>query len=126
MANEILYAGQERRRSEAKGIKWLGLTLLSWTVGYGHGYRIFYSVGWLLGFIVIGAIVVRRDSAGQTKGMLWCLFYSFDMILPLVRLEKRNYEINLDNLARRYFYVHILIGYLLASFVLAGLSGLTK
>ena len=52
--------------------------------------------------------------------------YSFDMLLPIIRLRDRHYQIDLQTWARYYFYAHKIIGFAIASFLIAGLSGLTK
>ena len=55
------------------------------------------------------------------------LAYSFDMLLPLVKLRERHYEIKIIPwFPRNYFYVHKIFGYVLGLFLLAGLSGLTR
>ena len=52
--------------------------------------------------------------------------YSFDMLLPIIRLRESHYQVDLTTWARYYFYFHKIMGYVLASFLLAGLAGLTK
>jgi hypothetical protein len=52
--------------------------------------------------------------------------YSFDQFLPLIRLSEKNYEISVANRWRYYFYIHKLAGWILGSFILAGLAGVTK
>jgi hypothetical protein len=52
--------------------------------------------------------------------------YSFDMLLPIIQLRPSHYDIDLKGRARYYFYVHKIIGWALASFLVAGLAGLTK
>jgi hypothetical protein len=125
-ANKTLRAGQERGREEAEGIRWLWLTLLKWVIGYGYGYGNFYSLLWVAVFVVIGSLVLKFNTTARVRGIWWRTFYSFDMILPLIRLDERNYKIALEGFARFYFYIHITIGYLLATFFVAGISGLTK
>jgi hypothetical protein len=125
-ANKTLRAGQERGREEAEGIGWLWLTLLKWVIGYGYGYGNFYSLLWVAVFVGIGSLVLKFNTTGRVRGIWWRTFYSLDMILPLIRLDERNYKIALEGFARFYFYIHISIGYLLATFFVAGISGLTK
>lgn len=43
-----------------------------------------------------------------------------------MRLDDGNYSLQLHGAARNYIYLHTLVGYVLASFVLAGLAGLTE
>ena len=54
------------------------------------------------------------------------LFYSLDMLLPIVQLETYHADIVLSGIAKYYFYFQKLMGWVLASFIIAGLSGLTK
>ena len=58
--------------------------------------------------------------------MPWGISYSFDMLLPIVRLRDQHYSVDLEGWPRYYFYVHKIVGWALASFLVAGLSGLTK
>ncbi len=57
-ANAILYAARERRRGEAwskvddygqarerNWLRWLGMSMLKWTIGYGFGGRYFRVLG---------------------------------------------------------------------------------
>ncbi len=43
MADDVLYAGRERERKEAweggDKLRWFGLSMLNWTIGYGIGHR---------------------------------------------------------------------------------------
>jgi hypothetical protein len=55
--------------------------------------------------------------------------YSVDMLLPIIKLRECHYDIDFEGQfrpARYYFYFHKFMGYVLASFLVAGLSGLTK
>ena len=53
-------------------------------------------------------------------------WYSLDLLLPIIQLRPKHYEIDLQGSVRYYFYFHQIMGYVLASFLIAGLSGLTK
>jgi hypothetical protein len=52
--------------------------------------------------------------------------YSLDMLLPIMKLREGHADIDLKGWARYWFYLDKLMGYVLASFLIAGLSGLTK
>ena len=65
-----------------------------------------------------------QDVAHRMK--CWGLWYSLDMLLPIIELDKSHYGIPLEGWVRVYFYVHKIFGYVLASFLIAGLLGLTK
>jgi uncharacterized protein YjbI with pentapeptide repeats len=123
--NEILFAGKERERTEttrACGNK-VWLTLQKLLIGYG--YRIQYSIYWVLLFIVLGVVVLKLS--GQGFPGLWDnLFYSTDMLMPILDLDKQFSDLNVIGWAKYYFYIHKTIGFILGSFIVAGLSGLTK
>jgi hypothetical protein len=124
LATAIRYAGRERERSEAKAGTWAWLTVFKWIIGYGHYPE--RSILWALGLVAVGAIVLRISGEGPRNGMPYGLGYSFDILLPIIRLRDKHYAIDLKTWARYYFYVHRIMGFLLASFLLAGVSGLTK
>ena len=124
LATAIRYAGRERERSEATGGTWAWLTVLKWMIGYGyHPER---SILWALVLVAVGAIVLRISGEGPRNEMPYGLAYSFDILLPIIRLRDKHDTIDLKNWARYYFYVHRIMGFLLASFLIAGVSGLTK
>jgi hypothetical protein len=127
-ADAVLYAGKEReRRAAGWGTrKWWGMSLLNWTIGYGYGYRYFRSLIWVLGITFLGAIILGTTLAGPDFTLLRRLAYSFDLLLPIVELDKRHSLEAIDGWARYYFYVHELLGYVLGSFIVAGLAGITK
>jgi hypothetical protein len=52
--------------------------------------------------------------------------YSLDQLLPIVQLDKAFDEIRLESWTKYYFYAHKLVGWALASFLVAGLAGLTQ
>ncbi len=140
-ANDILFAGKDRERTEARASKrgkYIGLCLLKWTIGYGYGYRYFFSLLWVLGLTVIGTCVLASlpdssfpnpEDAQQTLGMLKALgpkiAFSVDKLLPIIHLDDR-FKLTFGGWQVYYFYFHELMGYLLGSFVVAGLSGITK
>lgn len=125
-ANEILYAGRERERMETglslRSKLWLSLM----KIFIGYGYRLHYSIYWVLLFVVLGVVALQFSGQGFAGGLRDDFFYSVDMLLPIVDLDKRFSELNVIGWAKYYFYIHKTMGYILASFIIAGLSGLTK
>ena len=100
------------------------LSLLAQKVFIGYGHRVYYSLGWITALIVAGWIVARATipvSNGADRLGFW---YSLDRLLPIIELSKEHYAIDLPRRPRIYFYFHTMMGYLLATFLLAGLSGL--
>jgi len=76
--------------------------------------------------VAIGALVFRRTEEARKNRMPYGIAYSVDMLLPIIKLRERHYDIDLPGWPRYYFYFHKIMGYVLASFLIAGLSGLTR
>jgi uncharacterized protein YjbI with pentapeptide repeats len=123
-AEEVLYTGRNRELGEATGLELLWLLLLKALIGFGH--RIHYALFWFFSFVCTGAIVLRLTGQGSRYMMPYGLSYSFDMLLPIVDLREHHKEVELSGFAKYYFYFHKIMGFILVSFILAGLAGLTK
>jgi uncharacterized protein YjbI with pentapeptide repeats len=125
LATTIRYAGRQRERHEERSwISWGVLLSLEGLIGFG--YYPLRALIWVAVFVVLGVVVLRVTGEGPRNKMPWGISYSFDLLLPIIRLRDSHYEIDLKGPARYYFYVHKIMGYLLASFLIAGVSGLTK
>jgi len=125
-AKQILYASWAREHSETTSwLSWIWLTLKWLFIGYG--YAIHYSLYWIVVLIILGVTVLRVSGQSAAMGMRYYgIAYSVDMLLPVIELRKHHSDIDLDGWVRGYFYIHKVFGYVLASFLIAGLSGLTK
>lgn len=143
-ANRILYAGRERARKSAwsplrplknvRGIpRWLGLGLLKVSIGYGIGYRFFYALFWVLlltalGVYTLGGETVGAPGAEAVRLTSWVdkAVYSFDQLLPIIELNHNFSDVALPESVEHYFYWHRLLGFLLGTFIAAGVAGLTQ
>ena len=125
-SNHILYAAKEREREDSSFPRRLGLEVLKWSIGYGIGIGYFISLIWVILFVRLGVGFLRWSGYDKNHGIPLGHWYSLDMLLPIIRLRERHYEIDLRQPARGYFYIHKIIGYLLAFVIVAGLSGLIK
>jgi hypothetical protein len=123
-ATAILYAGKKQERQTASGLNWAWLTLLNYSIGFG--YHLEFAFYWAVGFVLLGWAVLYATGQRTKYGMTLGLAYSFDMLLPLVQLRKKHYEIDLDPWPQRYFFAHKTVGVILSSFIVAGITGLTK
>jgi len=131
-ANRILYENRKRARTEAwrKGeySRWLGSSLLNWTIGYGLGARYFRALLWVIALTVTGAFILHfsgQPANGLDSGLAAKAVYSLDQILPIVEFEKYN-NVKLTGGVAYYFYMQKLFGWVLGSFLIAGLAGLTQ
>ncbi len=124
LANDVLFASKEAERNSSVRWQWWLLTMQRYIIGYGYEYRfVLFSTSI---FIIVGYFMIWANAEGKKHSKAWRLVYSVDMLLPILQLEKTNYDIHLNGCARYYFYFHKAAGYLLASFLIAGISGLTK
>jgi hypothetical protein len=140
-ADEVLYAGKQRERARSSFLSSIGLTL-SWLF-IGYGYYKFNSAYWAFGLLIAGALLLWLSGEGWRisrhykgpwwgypphgrLGLIYGLFYSFDLLLPIIRLREKHYQTDLNGWVRYYFYFHKIMGYVLASFLIAGFAGLTK
>jgi len=123
-AKDVLYEGKNRELEAAGYPEKLLLALQCALIGYG--YRLDRTWWWVTGLVLLGAIMLRLSGQGLRHNMPFGIAYSFDMLLPIVRLRDAHYKVDLTGWARYYFYFHKVMGYVLASFLIAGLAGLTK
>jgi hypothetical protein len=129
-ANTILYAGKQRELQEAwkKGNFWraFGLQWLKWTIGFGLGYRFFRAVYWVLLLTLIGVLALQYSPTNLGLTFPAQFAFSLDQLLPIIKLDESHADISLSGWPCYYFYVHKIMGYILASFVVAGLAGVTR
>lgn len=136
-AEEILYRSKDRELARATEdgsyFDVIGLYSLKYIIGYGIGSRIFIVIFWVFGFTIIGITVLLASQTARRKGIIWCAGASLDHLLPIVELNKEFGDFfndptrkDLKSWQIAYFSIHTLIGYLLASFLVVGLSGLTQ
>ena len=138
-ANDLLYAGRERARAEAwkkregKPREWrrsIGMSLLQYTIGYGLGARYFRALWWVGGLTIIGFSLLWTYLPEADQEVFTLLGASFERLLPLAEFDESHKDlfdqISLPGWVWFYFYVHKLAGYVLASFLIAGLAGLTQ
>jgi len=130
-ANDVRYAGKERERNERVRFSksWWAMSLLNWTIGYGYGARYFRSLYWVSALTVVGAGVYVSSISAMPMNLSMVassLVYSLDMLLPIVTLNESHKLDQLSHGYAYYFYLHKVMGYVLASFLIAGLSGLSK
>jgi hypothetical protein len=124
-ATAVRYSAREDERSHAASWRWLGLTILKYFIGYGYYLQCAFVP--VIVFLIMGVFVMRVSGEDKrTKLPPFAVAYTFDMLLPIVRLRDSHYSIDLKGWAQYYFYVHKVMGYVLASVLIAAVAGLTK
>ncbi len=133
LATEVIIAKMDKKREHEVGntLTWLKLSALKFIINYGYGYS--YSLVWVLILVASGFFFIRLEQSRkgakdeQLDDMLEQVFYSINMLLPIIQLNKRHENIEHDiSVVRIYFYVHKIMGYVLAMIIVAGLSGMIK
>lgn len=123
LANTVLFDEKEAERSSSHGLQWVLLTMQLCLIGYGYKYSIVFISTFII--IIVGFLMIRYVER-RKESKSWCIIYSIDMLLPVLQLEKSNYDITLESLAKYWFYFQKTAGFILASFVIAGITGITK
>jgi hypothetical protein len=113
--------------------------------GYGIGLYTFRVLWWVLGLTVLGAVVLWHSPYARSRGALWRLGASLHRLLPIVELNKEfkdffdnapptypgappNFDRvppNLNRFQVAFFSWIALMGWILAFFLAAAMSGLT-
>jgi len=123
-SREVLFAAREGERKQASwptsSLKFLSLILI------GHTHRLHYIFIWIGLLVVAGAIVIHQSGEAQRLSLGTGIAFSFDRLIPLIKLEEGHYKVTLKPWVRNYFYVHQIMGYVLGSFVVAWVSGILK
>jgi hypothetical protein len=148
---DLLYAARERQRRKAwsnvddydkpknrEYLRVLGLQALRLTIGYGLGYRYVYLLVWIIVFTLLGAFVLTGLSTPSSLDWLQACFASVDQLLPIITLDKAHDVLIFGDLTanppidaqsygvRIYFYVQKIVGWVLGTFLVAALAGLTQ
>ena len=98
-----------------------GLWLL---MGYGYDLsRIWIPIGALL---LAGMAVLKRSGEAENHKLGSGFWFSFDLLLPLVKLREDHYHVPLKPSVQQYFYFHRIMGYVLATFLAGALQHLAK
>ena len=122
-ADRILYAGRERERLGSSGLDYLWQSVLKIVIGYG--YRVWLAVVWLVELWLIGALVQWTRPAARNNNVGQLLLYSFEMLLPVIRLRGQSREFR-SGLQDIWFHIQSVLSLVLTAFLAAGLAGLTK
>ena len=142
IADDLLYLNRDIQRADTNTTRfeWWRLSFLKWFYGYGYGRHSFWALFRITMILLASGLLViyiyitvrnrkieEHDEDIIISGLRDSLWYSVDMLLPIIELRKKHYELELETKpVRYYFHFHQIMGYLLIFFVIAGLTGLTK
>ena len=136
--------GQPKRR---EWLRALGLYTMRETIGYGLGNRYFRVLEWVVFSTLVGTNVLiylgshsleQPITFASLHQLLPIIFASLDQLLPIITLDEAHDVLIFGDRAATpkvgpqpycvlvYFYLHMMFGWILGSFLVAGLSGLTQ
>jgi hypothetical protein len=109
------------------------MTALRLAIGYGIGRGYANALVCVIAATLVGAAVLSASPEAAARGWAWMFGASLDQMLPIVELNKEFGEFFNDPARKRlgdwqlaYFAFQSLLGYVLGSFVVAGIAGLTQ
>ena len=130
LAADVGYAGRDRELAHSlANCEFLNAIYLGFSkILIGYGYQMWLPILWMTVIVAVGAMIFRRDGEAKKdiKSGPDAAFYSADMFLPLLQLRKSHADVGLEDRTRYYLYFHKVAGWVIGSFLVAGLSGFTK
>ena len=123
VADKVMY---DRHDEEMRANWYRKPVLIAQGLVIGYGYDVWRAYWCALAFVLAGVLILKFTGQGKKLGLRYGITYSFDMLLPLIRLREANYKLEPTGFVQYYFYVHKIAGYVLGAFLLAALTGLTK
>jgi hypothetical protein len=91
-------------------------------IEYGYGY--WRVAAWVMFFTLVGMAVLHFANKPVGATFTARFFYSLDRLIPLINLSDTHFEPELPSPVCYYFFVHRLVGFVLASYLVAGLTGI--
>jgi hypothetical protein len=139
-ANRLQYLERTRAMRQAfshgRGLQGLWLGALWAFIGFGIGLGYFRAIFWVLLFTAVGTIVLAWSPPANPDPLmnwLWRVGASLDQVLPVAKLSAHYttfFEEKTTNTLtywqNAYFAFQRFFGWLMATFVVAGLAGLTQ
>jgi hypothetical protein len=131
-ADDIAYAEKSKERDNlfSKGQYFRAvINSLQWILtGYAIGYHLItHTVTFVIILVLMGVCVLRFSGMAGTNGLpKYPIAYSFELLIPIVKLDEAHYKIPLTGFLKKYFYFHKLMGYVLAAFLAASVANFIK
>lgn len=115
------------------------IVILTMCLVFDYSLSCYYcALCWVAGGILVGSIILISAVSNGSVDWLSSIFASLDQLLPIITLDKAHDVMIFGNTSVKppvaplpywvliYFYVHKIIGWVLGSFLIAGLAGLTQ
>ncbi|MGD9091835.1 MAG: hypothetical protein PVF74_03230 [Anaerolineales bacterium] len=135
-ANKFLVRAEDERRRRLKYSRVWSVILCITT---GYGYLPLRSLGWITLFVLIGTGIFQwayatgalTQTGKEVPTTFNSLIYSLDLFLPIINFHQAEYWIPTGVplnglLAQFYMWIHIALGWILATLAVAGFTGFLK
>jgi hypothetical protein len=125
-AREVRWAAKERQLAHAweHGETLDAAALIAQRLFVGYGIYEHHVLGWIVGMILLGALVFPRAPEARSSPIPLGLLYSFDMLLPFVSFRDAHDKVDFESPFRYYLYFHKFMGWVFALFFASALGGL--
>ena len=127
-ADAVAMMRMDREAEEGSWLRWPDRFLFKASVGYG--YKPWYAIAPIIVLIVFGSVVAKHLALDRHEVPSTVLL-SAHLLVPLISFGERFSKVdvtsgNVPPFVRRYFYVHVVVGYVLAAYVAAALARITS
>jgi hypothetical protein len=146
MSKHILYEAREIEKKASDIVLFTRIWLHMKGYFIGHGYYLQYALFSATGLLLFGAIIIfiapwgkdptakgverslrdKKKDESLVKYLTFCAMFSFDRLVPFIQLRQKNQCIELEGIVAFYFVIHQISGYVLATLLAIGLTGLAK
>ena len=120
----IQYNQRDHQRAVATGLTKVWPTIHWFLTGYG--YENWKALMLFIALVVLGSFLCSRADQTAELQLGHRFWFSLDWAVPIMDLGTGSYVKMPTNWLGIYFHVHRIVGFILVTFIVAGLSGIAK
>ena len=126
LADEILFALQDRIRNHDRTPVLKKALLMASCALLGYGYEVWRAGVWFFGLVLLGFCILCITPEDRRRGFWHRMFYSLGTAVPLIGLIPIQEEFSRDLASgvAWYFVFHRILGLVIVSALIAGMTGL--
>ena len=128
LADAVLFALQDRIRNLDSTAGWDAFLLWVSRAMLGYGYRVWWALAWFGGLVLIGFCVLCLTPAGRQTSVSERLLFSLGAAVPLTGFSSRqvSFSKEVSPGVDGYFVFHRILGLIIVSVLIAGMTGLVS
>ena len=126
LADEILFALEDRIRNHDRTPVLKKALLMASSALLGYGYEVWRAGVWFFGLVLLGFCILCITPEDRRRGFWHRMFYSLGTAVPLIGLMPIQEEFSRDLASgvAWYFVFHRILGLVIVSALIAGMTGL--